>query len=86
VDYDTGLAAVEEIRKVLPGGISMSQSALRWILMFDGVSCAIPGGKRPEQVSDNCAASGIPPLSPESMAAVRRTYDERIRPLVHHRW
>jgi aryl-alcohol dehydrogenase-like predicted oxidoreductase len=86
VDYDTGLAAVEEIRKVLPGGISMSQSALRWILMFDGVSCAIPGGKRPEQVSDNCAASGIPPLSPGSMAAVRRIYDERIRPLVHHRW
>jgi aryl-alcohol dehydrogenase-like predicted oxidoreductase len=64
----------------------MSQFALRWILMFEAVSCAIPGGKRPEQVGDNCAASGMPPLNAESMAAMRRIYDEKIRPLVHHRW
>ena len=54
VDYEVGLAAVEEIRKLVPPGASMSQFALRWILMFDAVSCAIPGGKRPEQVADNC--------------------------------
>ena len=28
----------------------MAQFALRWILMFDAVTCAIPGGKRPAQV------------------------------------
>ncbi len=50
VDYDIGLAAVEDIRKLLPASVSMSQFALRWILMFDEVTCAIPGGKRPEQV------------------------------------
>lgn len=86
VDYDIGLAAVEEIRKLLPGGVSMSQFALRWILMFDAVSCAIPGGKRPEQVADNCVASHLPPLSPETMTAIERIYDEKIRPLVHQRW
>lgn len=86
VDYDIGLAAVEEIRKLLPGGVSMSQFALRWILMFDVVSCAIPGGKRPEQVADNCVASHLPPLSPETMTAIERIYDEKIRPLVHQRW
>jgi aryl-alcohol dehydrogenase-like predicted oxidoreductase len=86
VDYGIGLAAVEEIRDLLPGSASMSQFALRWILMYDAVSCAIPGGKRPEQVADNCAASNLPPLSPETMAAAQRTYDEKIRPLVHHRW
>ena len=37
VDYDVGLAAVEEIRQLLPAGVSMSQFALRWILMFDAV-------------------------------------------------
>jgi len=26
--------------------------------MFDAVTCAIPGGKRPPQVADNCKASG----------------------------
>ena len=64
----------------------MSQFALRWILMFDAVTCAIPGGKRAEQVADNCRASELPPLTPDAMAAVRRIYDEKIRPLVQHRW
>ena len=86
VDYNVGLDAVEEIRKLLPAGVSMSQFALRWILMFDAVSCAIPGGKRAEQVADNCRASDLPPLTPEVMAAVRRIYDEKIGPLVQHRW
>ncbi|HMJ22232.1 MAG TPA: aldo/keto reductase [Terriglobales bacterium] len=86
VDYDIGLAAVEEIRKVVPAGLSMSQFALRWILMFDAVTCAIPGGKRSEQVTDNCGASELPPLTPEAMAAVRQIYDQKIRPRVHNRW
>ena len=86
VNYDTGLEAVEELRKVLPAGISMSQFALRWILMFDAVTCAIPGGKRAEQVADNCHASDLPPLTEEAMAAVRRVYGQEILPLVRDRW
>lgn len=86
VDYDTGLDAVEEIRQLLPSGFSMTQFALRWILMFDAVSCAIPGGKRPEQVADNSHASDLPPLSPDIMNAVERIYNEKIRPQVHQRW
>jgi len=86
VDYDAGLAAVEELRAVLPEGFTLSQFALRWILMFGEVTCAIPGGKRPEQVAENCAASGLPPLSAESMDTIRRLYDERFRAHVHHRW
>jgi aryl-alcohol dehydrogenase-like predicted oxidoreductase len=86
VDYNIGLEAVEEMRAILPAGMSMSQFALRWILMFDAVSCAIPGGKRPEQVADNCRASSLPPLSDEAMAAVRRLYDQKIRALVQNRW
>jgi aryl-alcohol dehydrogenase-like predicted oxidoreductase len=86
VDYETGLASVEEIRKLLPAGASMSQFALRWILMFDAVTCAIPGGKRAEQVADNCRASDLPALPPETMAAIRRIYDEKIKPLVQQRW
>jgi aryl-alcohol dehydrogenase-like predicted oxidoreductase len=86
VDYDVGLEAIEEIRRLVPVGVSMSQFALRWILMFDAVTCAIPGGKRPEQAADNCRASDLPPLSTGTMDAVRRIYEDRIRPLVHDRW
>jgi aryl-alcohol dehydrogenase-like predicted oxidoreductase len=86
VDYNRGLDAVEQIRPLLPPGVTMSQFALRWILMFEAVSCAIPGGKRPDQVADNCLASGLPAISSEAMVAVRRIYDDKIRAQVHHHW
>jgi aryl-alcohol dehydrogenase-like predicted oxidoreductase len=86
VDYETGLRVVEEIRRLLPAGVSMAQFALRWILMHDAVTCAIPGGKRPTQVRENCAASHLPPLSEAAMAAVRAIYDTHIRAAVHQRW
>jgi aryl-alcohol dehydrogenase-like predicted oxidoreductase len=86
VDYDTALAAVEEMRTLVPQGVSMSQFALRWILMFDAVTCAIPGGKRPSQVADNAHASDLPPLASEVMARVKAIYDARIRPLIHQLW
>lgn len=85
VDYASGLDAAAEIRALLPG-VSMSQFALRWILMFDAVTCAIPGGKRPEQVAENCAVSHLPPLTPDTMDAIRKIYDTRIRGRVHARW
>jgi aryl-alcohol dehydrogenase-like predicted oxidoreductase len=86
VDYDTALEVVDALRPLAPAGASLTQFALRWILMFDAVTCAIPGGKRPEQVSENCAASAIAPLSAEAMAKVRELYDARIRGSVHQRW
>ena len=85
-DYDRSLAAVHEIRTLVPAGVTMAQFALRWILMFDAVTCAIPGGKRPAQVAENCAASGLPPLSQDTMSAIRALYDDRVRPFVHQRW
>jgi aryl-alcohol dehydrogenase-like predicted oxidoreductase len=86
VDYNVGLEAVEEIRRLAPAGVSLAQFALRWILMFDAVTCAIPGGKRPEQVTDNCRASDVAPFSAETMAAVKSIYDGKIRGLVQGRW
>jgi aryl-alcohol dehydrogenase-like predicted oxidoreductase len=86
VDYTAALKVVEELLPLVPAGVSMSQFALRWILMFDAVTCAIPGGKRPDQVADNARASDLPPLTSETMAAVRRLYDTELRNLVHHRW
>jgi aryl-alcohol dehydrogenase-like predicted oxidoreductase len=86
VDYDVALEAVEELRKLVPSSISMAQFALRWILMFDAVTCAIPGGKNPAQVRDNCSAPDLSALTQETMEAVRHIYDTRIGPLIHHRW
>jgi Predicted oxidoreductases (related to aryl-alcohol dehydrogenases) len=86
VDYATGLQAVEALRKICPQGMSLTQFALRWILMFDAVTCAIPGAKRPSQAEENFSAADLPPLSEETMQAARSIYDRMIRPLVHHYW
>lgn len=86
VDFETGLQAVEDLRKLVPENMTMAQFALRWILMFDGVTCAIPGGKRPSQVEENVSAADFPPLSDKTMQTVREIYEARIRPLVHHYW
>lgn len=86
VDYNLGLEVVDQLRPLVPAGATLAQFALRWILMFDAVTCAIPGGKRPSQVEDNARASGLAPLSNDVMQKVREIYDKRLRHEVHQRW
>lgn len=86
VDYAEGLQAVEELKAICPQGMSMAQFALRWILMSDAVTCAIPGAKRPLQVDENFTAADLAPISDETITQVRSIYDHHIRPLVHQYW
>ncbi len=86
VDYEAGLKAVEELRTLIPAGWTMSQFALRWILMFDAVTCAIPGAKNPAQAEDNVKAADQPSLSPEAMETIRTIYNSHVRDLVHNHW
>ncbi len=86
VDFETGLKAVEELRPLVPAGVTMAQMALRWILMFDAVTCAVPGAKRPTQAEDNIRAADLSPLSDATMDKIRAIYDRHIRAQVHHLW
>ena len=86
VDFETGLEAVEEIRPLVPEGMTLAQFALRWILMFEAVSTAIPGAKNAQQAMDNAKASEFPPLSDETMADLGQIYEKYIREQVHQRW
>jgi len=86
VDFQTGLDAVEQIRALVPEGMSMAQFALRWILMFDAVTTAIPGAKNVQQAVDNARASDFPAIPDEVMAQLAQIYDARIRAQVHQRW
>jgi len=86
VDFNAGLAAVEELRQFIPPQATLAQMALRWILMFDTVTCAIPGAKSPSQVEDNVRAADLPPLNNEAMENIKAIYDRRIRNQVHHLW
>ena len=86
VDFETGLQVVEELRPMVPAGYTLAQLAMRWILMFEAVTCAIPGAKRAAQEEENARAADMPPLSDETMRRVRELYEERIKGLVHQYW
>ncbi len=86
VPYAVGLEAVEDVRRLLPTGFSMAQFALKWILMHEAVSCAIPGAKTIRQAEDNFSASDLPALEPETMQKLSHLYQAKIAPYVHQRW
>jgi aryl-alcohol dehydrogenase-like predicted oxidoreductase len=86
VDFKTGLRAVEELKPLIPAGSTMAQMALRWILMFPDVTCAVPGAKRPLQAEDNIHAADLPALTDASMQKIRDIYNQYIRAEVHQSW
>ncbi len=86
VDYESGLRAVEELRSLVPQGASMAQFALRWVLMFDAVSLAIPGAKNALQAADNTAAADLATLDEATMQRTVEVYDRYIREHVHQKW
>jgi aryl-alcohol dehydrogenase-like predicted oxidoreductase len=86
VDFTTGLSAVEALRNIKPQEYTMSQFALKWILMQPAVSTVIAGAKNPSYVAENAHTSDLPPLSVETMQQVEDIYTQTIKPLVHTRW
>jgi aryl-alcohol dehydrogenase-like predicted oxidoreductase len=86
IDYALGLELVEEVRKLAPQDVPLAELALRWILMFDAVSTAIPGARRVSQLEQNVSAASRPELSPELMQRLAELYRSRIKAQVHHCW
>lgn len=86
VPYDVGLQAVDRLRPLIPRGMTFTQFALRWILMWPEVTTVIPGARTPEQARENAAAAQAPPLDSATMAAVAAVYHELIRTHVHPYW
>jgi aryl-alcohol dehydrogenase-like predicted oxidoreductase len=58
-----GDSLLERVQRLRPlaeeAGVSMAQLAIAWTLHHDGVSSAIIGASRPEQVTENAAAAGV---------------------------
>lgn len=87
VPYDVGVAAARSLAEVAAGlGVSTAALALRWIIDQPGVSVVIPGARNAEQAKANAEAAELAPLTGDTLAAIERVYDERIRAHVHSRW
>ncbi|MFE7835727.1 aldo/keto reductase [Streptomyces sp. NPDC057474] len=86
VDYATGVEAAVEFAALAPNGFTPAQLALRWIIQLPGVTTVIPGARTPDQARANAAAAALPPLSDETLTAIRDLYDRRIKEQVQGRW
>jgi aryl-alcohol dehydrogenase-like predicted oxidoreductase len=86
VPYDVGVAAARELGSLAGDGTGTAALALRWVIDQPGVTVVIPGARDATQARANAHAAALAPLSPTTADAVRRIYDERIRPHVHDRW
>jgi len=64
------LEAVQRLRPIADDlGLTMAQLAIAWVLRQPNVAGAIVGASRPEQLDDNCAASGVE-LPPDALLRI----------------
>ena len=86
IPFETGLAAVEDLKALFRDQENLAAVALRWILDFEEVSTVIPGASRLEQVASNLAASKLAPIPADARKKIDEIYATSIKPLVHHLW
>jgi aryl-alcohol dehydrogenase-like predicted oxidoreductase len=86
LDFDLGLEAVNKLRSIFPKEMALANIALKWILLFEEVSCVIPGISKLDQLRSNLETLNMRNLSNEEMHAVEEVYNTLVRPSVHHRW
>lgn len=85
IDFNSGLDAVEELKKIFPNQ-DLAVQALKWILMFKEVSCIIPGASRVDQLESNLKAIEVPSLKDNEIQKVAEVYNRLIKNQVHHLW
>jgi aryl-alcohol dehydrogenase-like predicted oxidoreductase len=85
-DYERSLQVVDKLRALAPAGSDLTELALRYVLSFPSVTCAIPGARKPTQVEHNVKASDAPVLDEALLAALSDLYAADVKPFVHQRW
>ncbi|MFC5683937.1 aldo/keto reductase [Flavobacterium sp. MAHUQ-51] len=86
INYELGLQAVNELKKLFPEVQNLAPIALQWILSFPEVSCIIPGASTESHVVSNLSTLDLAALTPEKIAAMNAIYEQYIKKEVHHLW
>ena len=85
VNFEKGLEAVEQLKKILPKDFTLSQLALKWILLQDGITVTIPGAINENQVNDNTDVSKMKDIH-SLVPQIKNIYDKYIKEDVHNKW
>jgi aryl-alcohol dehydrogenase-like predicted oxidoreductase len=85
IDYQKGLEAVRVLKDHF-GDTNLALLAIKWVLMYDEVSCVIPGASNPNQVLKNIKAADLQSISEADMNFIRTVYDRYVKDDVHQLW
>jgi len=85
INYQKGLEAVRILKDHF-GDKNLALLAIKWVLMYEEVSCVIPGASSPSQVQNNLLAADLQQISADDMLFVKSVYDEYIKGDVHQIW
>ena len=85
VDFTKALEVVEELKSIIPDSFTLSQLALKWILMHDAVSVVIPGAKNSDQTLSNISASALPNID-DLMKRIEDIYTTYLKDDIHPNW
>jgi len=86
VNYEKGLMAVEKLKELIPSGFTLTDLALKWILMHEEVSVVIPGAKNREQATNNVKASDLNDIDASLISKINSIYADIIKEDIHPRW
>ena len=85
VNYERGLEVVEILKEMVPNDFTLSDLALKWILMHEEVSVVIPGAKNSDQVIKNTLSSSLPNIN-NLMEKIEGIYNSYLKNNIHSRW
>ena len=85
VNFSKGLEAVEELKKIIPNGFSLTDLALKWILSHPEVTVVIPGAKNKLQAELNVKASELSDIS-SIKESIKEIYSKYFKKDIHSNW
>ena len=79
LEFSKGVELADELKQLVPEGMTMAQMSLRWVLDFPAVTTVIPGASSIAQIESNVSASDLPPLSSELHQQITEFYQNKVR-------
>ena len=85
VKFEKGLDAIKNINELLPNNFTLTDLALKWILMHKEISVVIPGAKNKSQVEKNVLASDKEDIT-QIFNKINTIYADFLKKDIHNRW
>ncbi|MEX1118656.1 MAG: aldo/keto reductase [Terrimicrobiaceae bacterium] len=77
---ETGFELMNDVKALVPQGMTLPEFALRWILDHPAVSTVIPGATKAQQAAGNAKASAMNPLPLDVHTQLRELYYNKVLP------